>query len=352
VGIWTTSLAILTPKPVLGLFRYAMKFSPDNNNIYCIFTFSLDQVLHNLTTLRESMSQESNSRFVNKVLLRQSIGSVRLVVALFTVTAAVTKLLYNRFLPELNDLDAVRWTIIGLGCVFLVSTYFPYKRRVVVSYFSLFLYLSTLLYVITFVVINGFNPNAVTILILVLGASSVIFNSLVYYGIQCFIIILASAFSFSASSLPSENLVAFLNLLIALGVFAIVITVRLKLLSSVRNSHATLEKLNVLSIVANKSGEIVFISPSVYSILGYQPTELMKDGWWKATNLKDGWISRDYILNYPNILPREIASIETSLLNKDGKRVWFNWVNSVLPNGSYVGVALDITKFKKEHIPA
>src|SRR5690242_7468937 len=134
--------------------------------------------------------------------------------------------------------------------------------------------------------------------------------------------------------------------MLALGVFGIVIAVRLKLISSVRDSHSTLEKLNVLSIVANKDGEIVFVSPTVQNLLGYKPKELLKDGWWNSRNLRDGWISRDYILNYPNILPREIVSMETSFLNKDGKTVWFSWVNSMLPNGNYVGVALDVTRYK------
>ena len=292
------------------------------------------------------MPQESSSPFVKKALLRQSIGSVRLVIALFTVTATVTKLLYDRLLPELADLDAVRWTIIGFGCLFFVATFFKYKRGVVVAYFYFFLYLCTLLYVIAFVLINRFDPNAVTILILVVGASSVVINSLLYYGIQSAMIVLASVFAFSGSDLGSENLIAFYNLLLALGVFAIVITVRLKLISSVKNSHSNLEKLNVLSIVANKAGEIVFISPSVRTLLGYDPKELVKDGWWRSQNLRDGWISRDYILNYPNILPKEIVSMETSLLNKDGKKLWFSWVNSMLPNGNYVGVGLDITKYK------
>lgn len=292
------------------------------------------------------MNQDPNSSFVTKVILRQSIASVRLLIALFTVTAAVTKLLYDRFLPELNDLDVVRWTIIGFGCVFFVSTYFKYKRGVVVSYFSLFLYLCSLLYVIAFTVINRFNPNAVIILTLVLGASSVIINSLVYYGIQSIIVVLASVFAYSGSDLGNENLIAFMNLMLALGVFGIVITVRLKLISSIKNSQSNLEKLNVLSIVANKAGEIVFVSPSVRNLLGYEPKELVKDGWWSSQNLRDGWISRDYILNYPNILPKEIMSMETSVLNKEGKKVWFNWVNSMLPNGNYVGVAMDITKYK------
>lgn len=292
------------------------------------------------------MSEESNSPFVTKVLLRQSITSVRLVIALFTITAAVTKLFYDRFLPELTDLDVVRWTIIVLGSVFFASTFLRFKRGVVLAYFSLFLYVSTILYVIAFVLINRFDPNAVIILILVVGASSVIINSLFYYGVQSAIIVLASLVAYSGSDLGNENLIAFLNLMLALGVFGIVIAVRLKLISSIKNSHSNLEKLNVLSIVANKAGDIVYISPSVRNLLGYEPKDLVKNGWWSSSNLRGGWISRDYILNYPNIVPKEIELMETSLLHKDGRRVWFSWANSMLPNGSYMGVGLDITKYK------
>jgi PAS domain S-box-containing protein len=291
------------------------------------------------------MNQEPGTPFVTKVLLRQPITSFRLVIALFTVASAVTKLLYDRLLPELRDFDQIRWSIIALGILLFVSTLVKFKRRIIVPYFSLLLYLATLLYVITFVTVNRFDPNAVIILILVYGASSVVINSLFYYGIQSVITILACAVAYLGMGLGSENLIGFLNLLIAMGVFGIVMTVRLKLISDVKNSYSNLEKLNVLSIVANKSGEIVFVSPSVKSLLGYAPNELMKDGWW-SSNLHEGWISRDYILNYPNIIPSEIASVECSLLSKDGKKLWFNWVNSMLPNGNYMGVALDITKYK------
>ncbi len=292
------------------------------------------------------MNQEPTSPFVTKVLLRQSVASVRLVIALFTVTAAVTKLLYDHFLPALTDWDEIRWAIIGLGTLLFISTHFRFKRRIVISYFSLLLYLSTLLYGIAFVVINHFDPNAVIVLILVLGASSVIINSLFYYGIQSVIIILACVIAYFSLDLENENLIAFLNLLIAIGAFGIVMTVRLQLISSIKNSYSNLEKLNVLSIVANKAGEIVFVSPSARNLLGYEPKELVKDGWWKSDNLHAGWISREYILNYPNVLPKEIMSMETSLVTKDGKKMWFNWVNSMLPDGSYMGVALDITKYK------
>jgi len=266
------------------------------------------------------MNQESSSPFVTKVLLRQSIDSVRLVIALFTVGATVTKLLYNQFLPNLADLDEARWSIIALGCLFFLITFIRYKRAVVVTYFSFFLYLITLIYVITFVLINQFDPNAVTILILVVGASTIIISSLFYYGMQCLVIMVSSLYVYLSFPMSLENLAAFLNLIFSLGVFGIVLAVRLKLISSVKNSHDNLEKLNVLSIVANKSGEIVFVSPSVQRLLGYDPSELVKEGWWSAHNLREGWINRDYILNYPNIFPKEIASMETSISDKTEKR--------------------------------
>jgi PAS domain S-box-containing protein len=290
------------------------------------------------------MAQEK-SPFVTKVLLRQPISSFRLVIALFTITSAVTKVLYDQLLPELNDFAQIRWAIISFGVVLFISTFVKIQRRIIVPYFSLLLYVATLLYVITFVIINRFDTHAVLILVLVYGASSVVINSLLYYGIQCIITFIACVVAYAGFGHGNENLVGFLNLLIAMGVFGVVMTVRLKLISDMKSSYANLEKLNVLSIVANKSGEIVFVSPSVKSLLGYTPHELLKEGWWNSP-LSEGWISRDYIENYPGMIPNDIASVESSLTSKDGKKLWFNWVNSILPNGNYLGVAQDISKYK------
>lgn len=291
------------------------------------------------------MSQAPGDPFVTKVLLRQPISSFRLVIALFTITSAITKLLYDRFLPDLHDFDEIRWSIIGLGVFLFAFTFIKFKRRIIVPVFSLLLYLSTLLYVIAFVIINRFDANAVIILILVYGASSVVINRLFYYGVQCIITIQACIIAYWSFEIGEKNLIGFLILLIAMGVFGVVMTIRLKLISHLKNSYSDLEKLNILSIVANKSGEIVFISPSIETLLGYAPKELMNDRWW-SSNLREGWISKDYILNYPNIIPPEIASVECSLVTKDGKKLWFNWVNSMLPNGNYMGIGLDITKYK------
>jgi PAS domain S-box-containing protein len=292
------------------------------------------------------MIQEPGSSFVTKVLLRQSIASFRLVIGLFTVASAVTKLLYDQFLPELRDFDQIRWTIIVLGIILFASTFVRFKRRIIVPVFSLLLYLATLLYVIAYVTVNQFDPYTVIILLLVYGSSSVVINSLSYYGLQCVITVLACGTSYLSLGLENGDIVGFMNILVAMGVFGIVMTVRLKLIADIRSSHASLEKLNVLSIVANKSGEIVFVSHSIKLLLGYTPNELLKEGWW-SSDLREGWISRDYIVNYPNIVPKEITSIESVVNSKNGEKVWLNWENSILPNGNYMGVAFNITKYKQ-----
>jgi len=292
------------------------------------------------------MTQEPGSSFVTKIMLRQSIASFRLVIGLFTVASAVTKILYDQFLPDLLDFDQVRWTIIGLGIVLFALTFVRFKRRIIVPGLSLLLYLATLLYVIAYVTANQFDPSTVIILLLVYGTSSVVINSLSYYGLQCVITVLACGTSYLILGLENGNIIGFLDILVAMAVFGVVMTVRLKLITDIRSSHASLEKLNVLSIVANKSGGIVFVSPSIKSLLGYTPNELLREGWW-SSNLREGWISRDYIINYPNIVPKEITSIETLLLTKAGEKVWLNWENSILPNGNYMGVAFNITRYKQ-----
>jgi PAS domain S-box-containing protein len=292
------------------------------------------------------MTQDPGSSFVTKVLLRQSIASFRLVIGLYTVTSAVTKILYDQFLPELRDFDEIRWAIVSLGILLFAFTFVRFKRRIIVPVFSLLLYLATLLYVIAYVTVNQFDPYTVIILLLVYGTSSVVINSLSYYGLQCIITVLACVATYMILGLENGNIVGFLDILVAMAVFGVVMTVRLKLITDIRSSHASLEKLNVLSIVANKSGKIIFVSPSIKSLLGYTPGELLREGWW-SSDLRDGWISRDYIVNYPNIVPKEITSIEKVLSSKDGKKFWFNWENSILPNGNYMGVGFNITKYKQ-----
>jgi PAS domain S-box-containing protein len=292
--------------------------------------------------------EQSSNRVITKVILGQSVGSVRIVTGLFVVCSVIMKILYDRFLPGLIDFDVARWGIIILGFLFFSSTFLGRLSSTLATYLSFFLYSITLTYVVYFALINHFDPNATAVTVLVIGAGTIVINSLSYYGLQSGLIIFVSAVFFFNDELSQENTISFINLIIAIGVFATVIVVRQRLRYSVGLSHSFLEKLQVLSILANKKGEIVFVSSNVRSLLGYERNELLRHGWWKYTNLSKGWITREHIAHYPNIIPKEIATMENSVLTKDGRTVWLNWVNSILPNGNYMGIALDVTKYKQK----
>src|ERR1041385_7762358 len=48
-------------------------------------------------------------------------------------------------------------------------------------------------------------------------------------------------------------------------------------------TEAILEKLNSLIVVVNPKGEVEYVSPSVKRILGFEPEQLIGEGWWNLT---------------------------------------------------------------------
>src|SRR5271154_2770352 len=119
------------------------------------------------------MEQRNSKKIITQIILGHSIVSVRIIVALFVVCSAVMKLLFNIYMPHLVDFDILRWTIIILGTMFFLSTFYKPKPSKVTPYLSFFLYLLTISYVVYITLINHFNPNITIILILVVGASTV-----------------------------------------------------------------------------------------------------------------------------------------------------------------------------------
>jgi len=89
------------------------------------------------------------------------------------------------------------------------------------------------------------------------------------------------------------------------------------------------------------------VSPSIKGILGYETNKLLKDGWWENENLSASWIEKEYILNYPGVIRPEIKTKEILTRSSEGNPVWLSWTNSILPDGNYLGVAFDITKYKQ-----
>jgi PAS domain S-box-containing protein len=54
-------------------------------------------------------------------------------------------------------------------------------------------------------------------------------------------------------------------------------------------TDAILEKLNSLIVVVSQTGKVEYVSPSAKRILGFEPEQLVGEGWWNLTrdNVED-----------------------------------------------------------------
>ncbi|MBL4594170.1 MAG: SpoIIE family protein phosphatase [Flavobacteriales bacterium] len=115
--------------------------------------------------------------------------------------------------------------------------------------------------------------------------------------------------------------------------------------------NTIIERLNNLIVVASPEGAVEYVSPSVKSMLGYEPSELLGDGWWNCTksNEDETILFKDYIKNQfesnGNLGLKEV-SYERQLKTASGVNKWILWNMSVGPDNSIISIGSDITKRK------
>jgi PAS domain S-box-containing protein len=281
-----------------------------------------------------------------KTTLSHSVNSVRLLACLFLIGMAVLQYLYNKYLPSFNNPAEARWLLNGTLIVFLISMFFINYSSKQLDFIALTLYVLVISYGMFLTIVNQFHHSAVTVLIFIMIGGTIIMTNILFYSVQSAIIAFIVAIYFFNYAFNEVMLLGIFNILISIVVCGTVLFVRLRMIEEVRFSNSLLKKVQMFSIIAKPSGQISFVSPSVKSILGYESQELLNNGWWENSNLSKGWIQKEYILNYPAIIPQEIKSIENSITSRDGNLVWLSWTTSILPDGNYMGVAFDITKYK------
>lgn len=115
--------------------------------------------------------------------------------------------------------------------------------------------------------------------------------------------------------------------------------------------NTILERLNNLIVVANPEGSVEYVSPSAKTILGYEPTELLGNGWWSKTKSTEDEFTlfKDYIetqFNSNGNLGLKEVSYERQLRTSSGVNKWILWNMSVAPDNSVISIGSDITKRK------
>ena len=114
-----------------------------------------------------------------------------------------------------------------------------------------------------------------------------------------------------------------------------------------------LDNLNSLAIIVNSNFEIIYISPSVNEILGFNPNELLGNNWWLKT--KNSQAEIDYSkkkLNGFNIDSdsHEKRTYESKIRTKWGNSKWILWNISINNDDEIIAIGNDITKRKEYEV--
>ncbi len=131
------------------------------------------------------------------------------------------------------------------------------------------------------------------------------------------------------------------------------ITERKRAEDALRLSDEILRRVNSLVLVADGQGSIVYVSPPVKAMLGYEPDEVLGDEWWKLT--RPDPIERAREKNYVarvarGEVPVHEAPYERLVLSRHQGPRWFLWHDARGPGDRIIGVGHDITERKqREH---
>lgn len=131
---------------------------------------------------------------------------------------------------------------------------------------------------------------------------------------------------------------------------AVDITERKKAEEALRLSSEILQRVNSLVLVSNKEGQITYASPSVKRTLGYEPEDLIGDGWWHVSTSGSSETELE-IMRLTNAARSEDAAYwepyERMVRDSAGELHCILWHDARGPDDQVIGVGHDITERKR-----
>lgn len=128
------------------------------------------------------------------------------------------------------------------------------------------------------------------------------------------------------------------------------ITERKQLEEKHKISDQILQRAGALVLVSDSQGNITYASPSVKPILGYEPDELLGDGWWEKSrgSFEEGLSEKQTMLTtFSDNLSSHETTYERLVFAKNKSKHWILWQDTEGPDGSIIGIGQDITERKK-----
>jgi len=115
-------------------------------------------------------------------------------------------------------------------------------------------------------------------------------------------------------------------------------------------SDLILQNVGSLILVVDSHSKVKYVSPSVKEILGYEPEELLDDGWWKHTWFVSGEMEKekeDAKRRASGNFDINKEPYERFVKSKSGSPTWILWQETKGPNDLLIGVGHDITASKQ-----
>jgi len=104
---------------------------------------------------------------------------------------------------------------------------------------------------------------------------------------------------------------------------------------------------SMMLMVNDREGNIIYASPSVEKMLGYQVDEVMGDKWWKVTyeNKQEAIQVKEAIYNYVFFNQKDFIDIsKRKIKTARGDYKWIKWQISKGSEGTYISIGTDITQ--------
>jgi PAS domain S-box-containing protein len=112
---------------------------------------------------------------------------------------------------------------------------------------------------------------------------------------------------------------------------------------------SVLGEVGNLVIVSNSLGEIVYVSPSVKKLLGYEQSEILGQGWWELERRSNGVIEterQNVMRAAAGLIQIDTQPYEHRVRHKDGSWRIFMISDAKGPGNLLIGIGTDITEYK------
>lgn len=118
-------------------------------------------------------------------------------------------------------------------------------------------------------------------------------------------------------------------------------------------SDDILQKVDHLVLVCDADANVVYATPSIKTMLGYEPKDVLGEGWWEIKRRAglDPEEDKEYVRKFARgIIPAKKDLYEGRHLDAQGKEQWILWKDSLTASGYVMGVGMLHTKSHRDEI--